>query len=54
MAIPARDAGRRAVELLARRLADGAAGEVVLLAPRLTVRGSSAPASRVPASHGPA
>jgi DNA-binding LacI/PurR family transcriptional regulator len=54
VAIPARDVGRRAVELLARRPADGAAGEVVLLAPRLTVRGSSAPASRVPASHGPA
>lgn len=38
------DIGRRAVELLARRLGDGTGPEVVLLPPRLTVRGSSAPA----------
>jgi DNA-binding LacI/PurR family transcriptional regulator len=42
VAIPAQDMGRRAVELLARRLDDGAASEVVLLPPRLTVRGSTA------------
>jgi DNA-binding LacI/PurR family transcriptional regulator len=44
VAIPAQDIGRRAVELLARRLGDGTGREVVLLPPRLTVRGSSAPA----------
>ncbi len=44
VAIPAQDIGRRAVELLARRLGGGAGREVVLLPPRLTVRGSSAPA----------
>ena len=33
VAIPAEDMGRRAVELLARRLSDGAASEVVLLPP---------------------
>jgi DNA-binding LacI/PurR family transcriptional regulator len=43
VAIPAQDMGRRAVELLARRLADGADSEVVLLPPRLAVRGSTAP-----------
>jgi DNA-binding LacI/PurR family transcriptional regulator len=47
VAIPAGDMGRRAVEMLTRRLADGAASEVALLPPRLTVRGSTghAPAS---------
>jgi DNA-binding LacI/PurR family transcriptional regulator len=44
VSIPAQDIGRRAVEVLARRLGDGAGREVVLLPPRLTVRGSSAPA----------
>ena len=44
VAIPAQDMGRRAVEMLARRLDDGAASEVALLPPRLTVRGSTAPA----------
>jgi DNA-binding LacI/PurR family transcriptional regulator len=44
VAIPAQDMGRRAVELLARRLDDGAGCEVVLLPPWLTVRGSTAPA----------
>lgn len=44
VAIPAQDIGRRAVELLARRLGDGTGREMVLLPPRLTVRGSSAPA----------
>jgi DNA-binding LacI/PurR family transcriptional regulator len=43
VAIPAQDMGRRAVELLARRLADGAGSEVILLAPRLAVRRSTAP-----------
>lgn len=43
VAIPAQDLGRRAVELLARRLADSAGSEVVLLPPRLAVRGSTAP-----------
>jgi len=36
--------GRRAVEMLMRRLDDGRAGEVVLLPPELTLRGSTAPA----------
>jgi DNA-binding LacI/PurR family transcriptional regulator len=43
VAIPAQDMGRRAVELLARRLDDAAGSEVVLLPPGLTVRGSTAP-----------
>lgn len=47
VAIPAEDMGRRAVEMLTRRLADGAASEVALLPPDLTVRGST---GRVPAS----
>ena len=42
--IPADDMGRRAVEMLMRRLDDGRAGEVVLLPPELTVRSSTAPA----------
>ena len=47
VAIPAEDMGRRAVEMLTRRLADGAASEVALLPPELTVRGST---GRAPAS----
>jgi DNA-binding LacI/PurR family transcriptional regulator len=47
VAIPAKDLGRRAVELLTRRLADGAASEVVLLPAGLTIRGST---GRAPAS----
>jgi DNA-binding LacI/PurR family transcriptional regulator len=42
--IPADDMGRRAVEMLMRRLDDGRAGEVLLLPPELTVRSSTAPA----------
>ena len=42
--IPAEDMGRLAVELLMRRLDDGRSGEVVLLPPELTVRGSTVPA----------
>jgi DNA-binding LacI/PurR family transcriptional regulator len=45
VAIPAEDIGRRAVEMLTRRLADGASSEVVLLPPALTIRGST---GRVP------
>jgi DNA-binding LacI/PurR family transcriptional regulator len=41
--IPAEEMGRRAVELLIARLSDGRRGEVVLLAPELTVRASTAP-----------
>jgi DNA-binding LacI/PurR family transcriptional regulator len=41
VAIPAEDMGRRAVEMLTRRLADGASSEVVLLPPTLTIRGST-------------
>jgi DNA-binding LacI/PurR family transcriptional regulator len=46
--IPAEDMGRSAVEMLMRRLDDGRAEELVLLPPRLTVRGSTtrAPAGR--------
>jgi DNA-binding LacI/PurR family transcriptional regulator len=44
--IPAEAMGRWAVELLMRRPDDGRAGELVLLPPELTVRGSTAPASR--------
>jgi DNA-binding LacI/PurR family transcriptional regulator len=44
VAIPAQEIGLRAVELLARRLDDGAGSEVILLPPRLTVRASTAPA----------
>jgi DNA-binding LacI/PurR family transcriptional regulator len=39
--IPAEDMGRRAVEMLMRRMDDGRAGELVLLPPELTVRGST-------------
>jgi DNA-binding LacI/PurR family transcriptional regulator len=41
VAIPAGDIGRRAVEMLTRRLADGAASEMVLLPPTLTIRAST-------------
>ncbi len=41
--IPAEDMGRRAVEMLMRRLDDGRAGELVLLPPELTARASTAP-----------
>lgn len=41
--VPAAELGRRAVELLMRRLADGGAGEVELIPPALTVRGSTGP-----------
>jgi DNA-binding LacI/PurR family transcriptional regulator len=41
--IPAEDMGRRAVEMLMRRMDDGRAGELVLLPPELTVRGSTVP-----------
>ena len=44
VAIPAEEMGRRSVELLVRRLSDGAASEVVLLPPELTSRGSTGPA----------
>lgn len=42
--IPAAELGTRAVELLMRRMSDGAPGGVVLIPPVLTVRGSSAAA----------
>lgn len=41
VAIPAQDMGRRAVELLMRRLDDGQTAEVVLLQPELTNRAST-------------
>lgn len=44
--IPAQELGTRAVELLMRRMNDGDSGEVVLIPPALTVRGSSADAPR--------
>jgi DNA-binding LacI/PurR family transcriptional regulator len=44
--IPAEDMGRWAVEMLMRQADDGQAGELVLLPPELTVRGSTAPVSR--------
>jgi DNA-binding LacI/PurR family transcriptional regulator len=43
--LPAAELGTRAVELLMRRMADGADGEVMLIPPTLTVRGSTGPAS---------
>jgi DNA-binding LacI/PurR family transcriptional regulator len=43
--LPAAELGTRAVELLMGRLADGADGEVVLIPPTLTVRGSTGPAA---------
>jgi DNA-binding LacI/PurR family transcriptional regulator len=46
--IPATELGTRAVELLMRRLADGGGGEVQLIPPSLTVRGSSGPMRRTP------
>jgi DNA-binding LacI/PurR family transcriptional regulator len=48
--LPAAELGTRAVELLMRRLADGGDGEVELIPPALTARGSTGPAS----SGGPA
>ena len=42
--IPAAELGTRAVDLLMRRMADGRPGEVQLIPPSLTVRGSTAPA----------
>jgi DNA-binding LacI/PurR family transcriptional regulator len=42
--IPAQQLGTCAVELLMRRMSDGESGEVVLIRPGLTVRGSSAAA----------
>jgi DNA-binding LacI/PurR family transcriptional regulator len=44
--IPAQELGTRAVELLMRRMNDGDSGEVVLIPPTLTVRGSSAATGR--------
>jgi DNA-binding LacI/PurR family transcriptional regulator len=41
--IPATELGTRAVDLLMRRMADGAAGEVQLIPPSLVVRGSTGP-----------
>jgi DNA-binding LacI/PurR family transcriptional regulator len=41
--IPAAELGIRAVDLLMRRMADGAAGEVRLIPPSLTIRGSTGP-----------
>jgi DNA-binding LacI/PurR family transcriptional regulator len=46
--IPATELGTRAVELLMRRLAAGEGGEVQLIPPTLTVRGSSGPMRRTP------
>jgi DNA-binding LacI/PurR family transcriptional regulator len=43
--LPAAELGARAVELLMGRLADGGAGEVVLIPPTLRVRGSTGPAA---------
>ena len=43
--LPAAELGTRAVELLMRRLADGGPGEVELIRPALTARGSTGPAS---------
>jgi DNA-binding LacI/PurR family transcriptional regulator len=50
--IPAEEMGRRAVEMLIGRMADGRSGEVVLLPPELTARASTGPApgARAPAS----
>jgi DNA-binding LacI/PurR family transcriptional regulator len=45
VSLPAAELGTRAVDLLMRRMADGGADEVVLIAPTLTVRGST---GRVP------
>jgi DNA-binding LacI/PurR family transcriptional regulator len=41
--IPAAELGTRAVDLLMRRMDDGAASEVQLIPPSLTVRGSTGP-----------
>lgn len=45
--IPAEDVGARAVELLMRKIEGGTPAEATLLAPRLTVRSSSAPIRRL-------
>jgi DNA-binding LacI/PurR family transcriptional regulator len=50
--LPAAELGRRAVELLMRRMADGGAGEVELIPPALTVRGSTGPAAGGPTAGG--
>lgn len=44
--IPAAELGTRAVDSLMRRMRDGAAGEVRLIPPSLTARGSTAPCRR--------
>ena len=41
--LPATELGTRAVDLLMHRMADGSAGEVRLIPPSLTVRGSTGP-----------
>jgi DNA-binding LacI/PurR family transcriptional regulator len=46
--LPAAELGTRAVELLLRRMAGGDAGEVVLIEPTLTVRGSTGPIDAIP------
>jgi DNA-binding LacI/PurR family transcriptional regulator len=46
--IPATELGTRAVELLMRRMTAGDPGEVRLIPPSLTVRGSSGPTRRTP------
>jgi DNA-binding LacI/PurR family transcriptional regulator len=43
--LPAGELGTRAVELLMRRMADGGPGEIALIPPTLTVRGSTGPAA---------
>ncbi|MGH3212465.1 MAG: LacI family DNA-binding transcriptional regulator [Trebonia sp.] len=50
--LPAAELGARAVELLMGRLADGGAGEVVLIPPTLRVRGSTGPAAGGPVVSG--
>ncbi|CAL2067464.1 hypothetical protein GPN2_20099 [Streptomyces murinus] len=47
-AVPAQEMGRRAVELLLGRLDGRESGDVVLIAPELTVRASSGPAPTAP------
>ena len=53
VSIPATELGTLAVELLMRRMADGTAGEVRLIPPTLTVRGSSAAAPVTPPARQP-
>jgi DNA-binding LacI/PurR family transcriptional regulator len=45
--LPAAELGTRAVELLMRRMADGSAGQITLIPPTLTVRGSTGPVAAV-------